>query len=636
MIIDLRLEVPGMKKRTLAFLLCPLLCLGLGGCSATAAGGVLALVLGILLLAAALWGTWNYICYVQRQKQRSDRRKQLSLSPSVIALYAAALFLFVIGTSVSCDHRTVTPPTETNPTITQPTEPPVLFHPEAADTTSPDTYSIKWEIFENGTALPSYNRETPINFSSPEDYFDLPGISTFRGNNYRNTTSYGTAQLTEKTLSVAWDVKTSTLRDSGWSGSGWTGQPLMVQWDAQTRNIMNLYDEKKSKEGLTEIIYATLDGNIYFLDLEDGSYTRDPIRIGLCFKGSGSLDPRGYPLLYVGAGDVNSAGTRPRMYIISLLDGSVLHTYGDKDPISQRHDNDSWCAFDSAPLIHKESDTLIWPGENGLLYTIRLNTQYDPAAGTIEIHPDAPVLTRYSTPRSGVAEYWYGYEASASIVGNYLYISENGGMFYCVDLNTMELIWAQDAKDDSNASPVFEPVGDDGGYIYTAPSLHWTKDHNNFGSTSVYKLDAITGEILWETSFKVYTQEGVSGGVQSTPLLGKPGTTLAGTLFCSVSRTPDPDTGILVALDAETGIEKWRYSLEYFAWSSPVAVYNDAGDGYILLGDTGGTLHFLDGSTGALLQTLPLNGNIEATPAIFNDTLVVGTRNEKIYGITIH
>ena len=127
----------------------------------------------------------------------------------------------------------------------------------------------------------------------------------------------------------------------------------------------------------------------------------------------------------------------------------------------------------------------------------------------------------------------------------------------------------------------------------------------------------------------------VSGGVQSTPALGRPGTNLDGMLFCSVSRTPNLGTGILVGLDTSTGSELWRYTTDFYAWSSPVAVYDEEGNGYILLGDTGSKLHLLDGATGTLITTLTLNGNIEATPAVYENRLVVGTREEKIYGIDL-
>ena len=180
---------------------------------------------------------------------------------------------------------------------------------------------------------------------------------------------------------------------------------------------MNLFPEKKAKENLVEVIYATLDGNIYFYDLDDGSFTRNSINVGMNFKGAGALDPRGYPLMYVGSGD--SIGSKvPRMYVISLIDGSILYERSGNDAFSQR----DWTAFDSSPLVDKETDTLIWPGENGILYTIKLNTVYDQSAGTITVAPEEIVKTRYSTDRSNKNTYWVGYEPSAVIVDRYLYI----------------------------------------------------------------------------------------------------------------------------------------------------------------------------------------------------------------------
>ncbi len=486
----------------------------------------------------------------------------------------------------------------------------------------------------DGEEVEAYTRSEEIWFGDPADYFALPGIATFRGNNYRNSTTYGTAQVTAEDLSMAWTYGISSLPGSTWSGSGWTGQPLIVQWDEQTKQNMNLYDSAKEKADLVEVIYATLDGHIYFLDLYTGEATRDAIDLGMCFKGAGSLDPRGYPIMYVGSGDENSSGKQPRMFIISLIDGKVLYEYGNGDKLSIRRDNDDWCAFDSSPLVDAETDTLIWPGENGILYTMKLNSSYDAEAGTVSVDPSDMVVTRYQTDRSGEDKYWYGYEASADIVGGYLYVSENGGMFYCVDLNTMELVWAQDTKDDSNASPVFELTEDGRAYVYTAPSLHWTQDSNAEGSISLYKLDAATGEIVWEVPYQVHTVSGVSGGVQSTPLLGKEGTSLEGLVIYSISRTPDTWSGILVALDTETGEEVWRYSTNNYAWSSPVAVYTEDGTGYVVLCDSGKTAHFIS-DQGKCLDELDLGGLVEATPAVYGDMLVVGTRAQQICGIKV-
>ena len=624
-------------KRLLCFL--PVIACVLTGCgSGNPAGAwpVILLLLGVLVLTLAGLRTWAFLQYRKRQ-QRRRKPRQVFLDQLTKYLYVAAAACLLLGLLLAClkaPEATGQPPETTEPEVLQ-TEPPRLI-PSPAPVTEPSNWQIRWEIFQNGKLLHQYRRPESITFGEPEEYFALEGISTFRGNNYRDSATYGTAGVTEKTLTTAWTKDTGTLPGSSWSGNGWTGQPLIVRWDDATRQVMNLYPQKKEQSGLVEVIYASMDGNIYFLDLEDGSQTRDPISVGMCFKGAGSLDPRGYPLLYVGSGDANAAGQRPRMYVISLIDGSILYEHGFNETLSYRQDNDRWCAFDSAPLVSAQTDTLIWPGENGILYTLKLNSEFDKDAGTVKLRPEAPVLTRYKTDRNSTDNYWYGYEASCCIVGSYLYISENSGMFYCVDLNTMELIWAQDTRDDSNSTPVFQKAGDTQGYLYTAPSLHWTQDSNAQGTIHIYKLDAVTGQILWQKPYRVHTVSGVSGGVQSSPLLGKPGTNMEGLILYAIARTDKVDSGTLVALDTETGEEKWRLDMTSYAWSSPVAVYDESGNGYAVLCDSAGNAHFIDGASGEVLDTLYLGGLVEASPAVFEDRLVVGTRLKKICGIKIN
>ena len=511
-------------------------------------------------------------------------------------------------------------------TVPEITEPDPTYTPAYVDSSNPENWGIRWDIIADGVIVDAYEREDPISFGAGEDYFALPGIATFRGNNYRNSPVYGTANVTEQTLERIWTKQIGSL--NGWPGSGWTGQPLMVQWDDETKAIMNMYSSKQAKDGLVEVIYATLDGYVYFYDLEDGSYTRDPLYLGMNFKGAGSLDPRGYPVMYVGSGDYMS-GKAPRFYIVSLIDGSVLMEFSGNDSFCQR----DWVAFDSSPLVDAETDTLIWPGESGILYTMKLNTVYDKAAGTLTMAPEDTVKTRYYTSRSSSASYWIGYEPSAVIVDRYLYISENGGMFFCVDLNTMELVWAQDTRDDSNSTPVFEWNGADGGAIYTAPSLHWTGG-SGYGYICIYKLDAKTGEIIWEHRFDCYTVSGVSGGVQSTPVLGKPGTELEGLILYTIARTPNAGDGKLVAFDTQTGDIVWEKYMDYYAWSSPLAVYNDDGTAHIVVCDSMGNMELLD-AEGKVCSKISLGSNIEATPAVYEDTLVVGTRGQLICGVKI-
>ena len=512
------------------------------------------------------------------------------------------------------------------------------FKPHCVDSTDPSNWAIRWEKLVDGKVVTDYKREEGISFGDADEYFTGQGIVTFRGDNYRSGATYGTAQVINETIQPIWKDSTGSLPTSSgsseWTGSGWTGQPLIVKWDAETRSIMNMYSSVP--KDVTEAIYATLDGHIYFINIDDGSYTRDPIDIGMAFKGAGSLDPRGYPLMYVGSGDNTSIGKRPRMYIISLIDGTVLWEYGHNDEYANRHDNDSWCAFDSSPLVDAETDTLIWPGENGVLYTIKLNTKYDKTSGKISVNPAEPVRTRYTTMRSSNDAYWLGYECSASIIDRYLYLSENGGMFYCVNLDTMELVWCQDTEDDSNSSPVIEYDSETKtGYIYTAPSLHWRADNYLKGDISIFKLNALTGEIVWRSTYQCNTVRGVSGGVQASPLLGKKGTSLEGLIIYPIARTPGVESGTLVALNTKTGKEAWRVSMEHYTWSSPAAVYTADGRGYVVQCDSIGNVFFIEGISGKILSTTSVETLVEASPAVYEDKIVVGTRGQRIFGLQV-
>lgn len=602
---------------------------------------ILFVILAVLVLASILVTAAKPFTKRKHSAGPVSPGAAAALYCAVVLVFGVFLFSGKIYLSASGDAQQVFAPADaaasgaagagpagSSPESTEPpaTEDPLLsFSPAKTAGSDPANWNVVWEIIENDEIVESYTRKDQISFSDASEYFALPGIATFRGNNYRNDATYGTAEVSSKTLSTVWSHPIGSFNK--WGGCAWTGQPLAVQWDDETKAIMNLYDSKKQKEGLVEIIYATLDGYIHFYDLEDGTETRSAINMQMNFKGAGALDPRGYPLLYVGGGLYNN-GKAPRMYVVSLIDGSILYEYGHDDEFAAR----DWTAFDSSPLVDAETDTLIWPGESGILYTIKLNTEYDPESGTISVDPDTPVKTRYSTAYSEENRY-LGYESSVSIVGNYLYVSENGGMFYCVDLNTMELVWAQDTKDDSNSSPVFEWGGDGNGYIYTAPSLHWTAE-NSAGSTTIYKLNAQTGEIVWSYTRDCVTVKDVSGGVQSTPLLGREGTNIEGLVIYVIARTPKAYDGVMIAFDTETGEIVWEMDTKNYAWSSPTAFYTDDGKAYIVITNASGKIRLVDGETGEILYALGLDQTTEASPVIFNNMMVLGTR-EGVYGIKI-
>ena len=166
-----------------------------------------------------------------------------------------------------------------------------------------------------------------------------------------------------------------------------------------------------------------MDGYIHYYELESGKTTRHAMFVGYTFKGAGALDPRGYPIMYVGSG-VHSVNGRSRSFIINLIDNTVMYEFGHNDGFADR----GFSAFDSSPLVSAETDQLIYPGENGVLYIIHLYTNYNEATGELSINPDNVVKWKYMGVRSSGGSYWLGMEDSAVIINHYLFIGDNGGL----------------------------------------------------------------------------------------------------------------------------------------------------------------------------------------------------------------
>ncbi|NMD44617.1 MAG: pyrrolo-quinoline quinone, partial [Clostridiales bacterium] len=332
--------------------------------------------------------------------EQKDNKKKFSLSKPLIiqsvffAVLILALAILVFKSSAAVQKvsnptesstaslEEIKPPEELEPVATpEPTPEPTpegpLFKPYATETTDPARLLKLTGISVDGVevAVGEYAEPEPIDFPLPEEYSSLKGITTFRGNNFRDGGNYGTAEINEKKLNLAWTLNTTSLVSPDgnvWSGIGWTGQPLIVEWPKETRALMNMEGWAKEKDVLIEVISPTMGGKIQFCELESGKKTRADIDVGFPFKGTGTLDPRGYPLLYIGSGYHSSKGTS-RVFIISLVDGSILHSFGTDDPFAIR----PWPMFDSAPLVDGKTDRLIYPGENGLIYIIKLNAAFD-------------------------------------------------------------------------------------------------------------------------------------------------------------------------------------------------------------------------------------------------------------------
>ena len=495
----------------------------------------------------------------------------------------------------------------------------------------PYTINFYDDVIVDEAVVKYYFDQDDILFGDSSEYGKDLGVITFRGNNYRDGGAFGSANIVEEKLEIIWDFDIGIIKtQSGgiWPGVGWTGQPSIVKWDDAVLDTMNVYSQFKHSN-LKEVIYATLDGNIYFCDLETGQWTREPINMGYPTKGSVSIDERGYPLLYTGQG-IDENGTEqlsPKYRIYNLTNQSLAYKIEGNDSFAFR----KWFAFDSSGLLDAKNDTFYELGENGLIYKIKLNTTYDVSKGTITIEPTISKY-RYKNPFGNR----YGFESSPVIYEHYLYATDNSGLLVCIDLNTFKTMWYAFLGDDSDSTPVLE-VTDKGVYIYTATEVDRQGDKENeddqYYPSYIRKFNALTGEIIWEKQYMCYFNSIINGGVLSTPVLGK--NELSNMVIYSIAKTGSKGGGRLVALDKNTGEEIWAKEFNAYSWSSPTAIYTKEGKGYLLYCTFYGQMHLIDGQTGEIKDTISLGDNIEGTPAVYNNIAVVGSYAQKIFGIKI-
>ncbi len=523
---------------------------------------------------------------------------------------------------------------------------------------NPDNFGFTTSLMIEGQETSTFDRGEDMRFGDDKAFTTLPGLITFGGSNYRNTFTYGTQTVTERSLTRVWEKEIGSLNTSmgTWTGTGWTGMPVIVQWPEETRKVLGVYDEFKNKDGFVEVIYTTMDGHIYFLELESGEPTRDPINLGVVTKGTASLDPRGYPLLYTGQGITSTDGGVSGAWfrIIDLIQNKVVWKFGGKDSFSYR----GWQAYDSSALVNAATDTIIAPGENGVFYTFKLNSSFDAAAGTVSVNPGPLQKYRYKGDGYGFAEEndkrWVGIENSVAVFRNYAFFTDNGGRLQCLDLNTFKLQYVVDVTDDSDTSIVIEEdILNQTFYLYTANEVDKQSGARDAGKGKSYhrKIDGRTGKIIWENEWEArFGNTSSNGGTLTTPHVGHGNisdlviynATLVPVTYTENGETKTGNGGRLIAYNKETGEEVWRYEQYRDYWSSPVVIYDENENAYVLQCDRNGMMRMHDARTGEVLNEIDMGSRIESTPAVFGNTLVVGTRGvagsgeaPKILGIKI-
>lgn len=429
---------------------------------------------------------------------------------------------------------------------------------------------------------------------------DVEGIITFRGNATR--TYYGEGPV-PRAPQVAWTFPEAAMcaRSSEgsesriWCGTGWTGQPSVFE-----------------RDGRTWVVFGAYDRNVHFVDAATGQRILPDFPTGDIIKGSVTVDPDGFPLVYTGSRD-------NYLHVVAFDRPQPTELWNlSAEAVSPTLWNDDW---DGSPLVI--GDYLFEGGENSQFHIVKLNRSYGPD-GLVQVNPELvfntpgwddellAALAGQSLPRA------VSIENSVAISGNTVYFSNSGGLVQGWDLSGLEAGQAPNrtfrfwAGDDTDASIVV----DEDGYLYVAAE----DERGNARSTElgqIMKLDPRRPDapVVWATP-----TVNTGGGVWATPALHEDLVIVA------------TNGGGVMGIDRMTGVLRWEVDLPGPTWQSPVVV-----DDVLIEGDCSGTLHGFDVSNTAVappeLWQIALGGCIESTPAVWRGGIYVGTRSGLFYAI---
>lgn len=459
--------------------------------------------------------------------------------------------------------------------------------------------------------------DTVTNGTVPADckfYTEAPGALTFRKDPARNADFGGRVKGSPTDIVVDWTYTTEAdyrHTDFGeWGGgTGWTGQPLYVEWPDSCMEKFKKEGVVNQNFGKREIIIGSLACKIYFLNYDNGKPTRTAIPTrNNPIKGTPSLDPTLNGNLYVGQG---VPAVRPFGAFVIDLNKHEVTDFTAEDPKAIRR----WGAYDSSPL--RLGNFVFRPGENGILY------KYTVAPGKLTLHSTLLYTVGGASP---------GMECSMAVYRNYGYVGDNHGHVLCVNLSTMQPVWYYFLGDDIDASPVLA-VEDDKPYLYVCCEV----DRRRSGDAKMAKLDALDGCEVWvnNTPSVRYESNGkhFDGGYYSTPLLGSGD--CKDLLFAHCVVNNGGQNGHFVAIDRRDGHTVYTTKLKTYGWSSPVSFLNENNKMYVFTGDCWGNAYLIDGKDGNVICRKQIGTNFESSPVVVGNSLVLGSRGNQIFKMTI-
>lgn len=481
--------------------------------------------------------------------------------------------------------------------------------------------------------MEGYARSETVSMGDPLAYSAQGGLLTYRGGPLRQNGAYGTVKVESEQFSVLRSLRTTAL-DGKYMGFGFGSQPLIVKWYKNIREMMNINDEAKAETAMKEVIYPSNDGRIYFIDLETQTYSREPLNVGYPMQTTASVNPYGYPLLYVGQTEDSLADYKGiiGMRVYNLIDQSLAAFVPGKNEQAYAQDG----SIATSALVETSSDALIYAGNNGMVNVLSMNTEFDLDSGDISVSPE---LTAYAYKTKLKNAKQYDIVSSVAAYGDYVFFGDMAGSIQCVDMNTMQAVWAVDMGD-SVVAPVALETDEDGEvYLYAGNVVNQRAKSSQI---NLVKIDALTGETVWTCESEIKgkyaskpAKEGIYAGLMGAPIVGQGD--IDDLVIFNVNNVVDGKTSyaVVYALDKTTGEEVWSQPIDVQSISSPIAMYQPDGKSYIVMGDDNGTLRLMDGYTGSTISTVKLDSAIQASPAAYGDKIVVGTTGGMLYIIEL-